>query len=112
MNRRNFLSVLGAAMAGMAAVPLIHVPELPDRHRWKRMQGSLLLVPNPEWVNAQYEIAWWVAGEGCGTFIQSELCAIPPWAKELRDKLPRRFKQMSDGTRVEVHPFQVVRSAW
>lgn len=54
MNRRNFFKGL-AALVGGAAAPMIFVPKL-DPVRWKVLGPSGLLVPNPAWIDAPYEL--------------------------------------------------------
>ncbi len=53
MNRRGFLRAVGLAAASFTILPgaTTYV------RRWKPSRAGLYL-PNPEWVNAEYEMAW------------------------------------------------------
>jgi len=56
MNRRSFFHTLLAGTAGA-----LFLPKLPDRYRWK----GPLIVPNPAYISAPYEIAfYYVEGPG------------------------------------------------
>lgn len=107
LNRRSFITVLGAAMAGLSASPLIHVPELPDRQRWRRREGSLIIVPNPEWVEAPYGIEFGTIHQGLGVFYVS----LTEEAKRIRQMLPYRYRMEEDGRMVLIEPFLVRRSS-
>lgn len=55
MNRRGFISQLAGILAG-ATAPGLFLSEALDRFHWKAPPGQLIAVPNPEWINAPYEI--------------------------------------------------------
>ena len=66
MNRRSFLQSLALGISALAA-PQILVGRSSDRTRWRsRPESGVLepdpgmLVPNPAWVNAEYEVAFFV----------------------------------------------------
>lgn len=107
MNRRCFISVLTAAMDGLSCAPLIHVPELPERHRWKRMQGSMILIPNPEWVNSAFE-----APSMWHELTTERWSHVPPEFRAFRNRLPCRFKLGFDGQPVMLEPFLEDRIVW
>lgn len=59
MNRRSFFRTLGLGAAAAAAQ--IYLPKFPDSMRWKvTREASGIYVPNPEWVNAPYEVLFLV----------------------------------------------------
>jgi hypothetical protein len=54
MNTRSFLkSILVAAVA-----PTILLPALKDSYKWVRPNTNSLYVINPDWINAEYELAF------------------------------------------------------
>lgn len=64
MNKRSFLkSLLVAAVA-----PSVLIPQFKDSFKWKRITASGLLIPNPDWINATYEIAFTYAPNPNATF--------------------------------------------
>lgn len=56
MNRRGFFSALGTVSVGLIIAPNLFLPKL-DHTRWKRTK-QMLIVPNPEYQNAIYEMAF------------------------------------------------------
>lgn len=59
MQRRNFLK---AILLGCAA-PSVLLRASSDAFQWKRAATTDLYVPNPEWINAPYEVMFYVSGE-------------------------------------------------
>ena len=51
MNRRNFIGTLLAATAGFTILPSAE-------KIWKARKT--MWIPNPEWINAPYEVIWWM----------------------------------------------------
>jgi hypothetical protein len=56
MNRRRFISSLAVAAASL------YLPKLPGRFHWKVVRWGGLYKINPEWINAPYEVGWWIIG--------------------------------------------------
>lgn len=62
MNRRGFLKSLGLAL-GVAVAPQVLLSRAPDAFKWKRASSGVWVL-NPEWVNAPYEIGYWIVEPG------------------------------------------------
>lgn len=59
MNRRSFIGGFAAALAGFAVLP----PATTYTRLWKAVRPvDPKWIPNPEWVNAPYQIYFWNAG--------------------------------------------------
>ena len=60
MNRRSFFKTLAVAAAGFSVLPSATTYA---RAKWVKQASSGIYVVNPAWVNAPYEVAWFVCGD-------------------------------------------------
>lgn len=57
MNRRGFFKTLATAVAGFSILPAATTY---TRAPWKKSAGSGIWIVNPEWLNAPYEVTFFV----------------------------------------------------
>ncbi len=94
MNTRSFLkSLLVAAVA-----PSILLPKLNDSFKWKSLSTSGLMVPNPEWINAPFEIAFLIQDSPKGILFErsKEVLNFPVEMGYMEDPFPIRLNAKHD----------------
>jgi hypothetical protein len=58
LDRRSFFKSFALAVTGAVVAPSVFIPRAGDHHQWVSRKSGLLIL-NPEWVNAQYEVVFW-----------------------------------------------------
>lgn len=97
MRRRDFFRTLATAAAGFAILPSAGT----YARTWKRA-ASGILVPNPDYITAPYEI---LVVEGYPVVHNRKFEPPPDWNR-VKDAFPIRFKSYDDFSKREIiNPF-------
>ncbi len=105
MNRRSFIGSIGAAVASFCILPSATA----YTRQWKPAKSGLL-IPNPEYFGAPYEIAWLNdAGQIVPVVWNRQLKFCEQWKSTLGnvyfDNYPIRFKTLDASKLESIQPF-------